>query len=71
MTLIDDDDSDAFSDPTIDEIHWVRQQIWESFGGDLNAILEDARRRQAESGCETVTLEESLRLRPDEPSVGR
>jgi len=37
-------------DETIEEIHRVREQIAAKFGGDVNAILEDARKRQAESG---------------------
>ena len=37
-------------DTTIDEIHRTRQQIADKFGGDIAAILEDARKRQADSG---------------------
>ena len=37
-------------DPILDEIHRTRQQIAEKFGGDVVAILEDARKRQAASG---------------------
>ncbi len=37
-------------DPILDEIHRTRQQIAEKFGGDITAILEDARKRQAASG---------------------
>jgi len=38
-------------DTTIDDIHRVREQMAAKFGGDLNAILEDARKRQDASGC--------------------
>jgi hypothetical protein len=37
-------------DTTIEEIHRTREQIADKFGGDLAAILEDARKRQAASG---------------------
>jgi hypothetical protein len=37
-------------DTTIDDIHRVREQMAAKFGGDLNAILEDARKRQEASG---------------------
>lgn len=37
-------------DTTIEEIHRTRERLAEKFGGDIKAILADARRRQAESG---------------------
>jgi hypothetical protein len=37
-------------DPIIEEIHQTRERIAEQFGGDVAAILEDARKRQAASG---------------------
>lgn len=37
-------------DTTIDEIHRTRERLAEKFGGDIKAILEDARQRQAASG---------------------
>jgi hypothetical protein len=38
------------TDPVIDEIHQIRREISDRFGGDLHAILADARQRQAASG---------------------
>ncbi len=38
-------------DTIIDDIHRVREQMAAKFGGDLDAILEDARIRQNASGC--------------------
>ena len=38
-------------DTAIDDIHRVREQMAAEIGGDLNAILEDARKRQEASGC--------------------
>ena len=43
-------------DPIIDEIHRVRAEIAERFHGDLKAICDDARRRQAASGRKAVAL---------------
>jgi hypothetical protein len=37
-------------DTIIDEIHQTRQRLAEKFGGDIAAILEDARKRQEASG---------------------
>ena len=37
-------------DTIIDEIHRTRRQMADKFGGDIAAILEDARKRQAASG---------------------
>jgi hypothetical protein len=37
-------------DTIVEEIHRTRQRIAEQFGGDIVAILEDARNRQAASG---------------------
>jgi hypothetical protein len=34
----------------IEEIHRVRREISDRFGRDLDAIVEDARKRQAASG---------------------
>ena len=36
-------------DTTIDEIHRTRELMADKFGGDIAAILEDARKRQAAS----------------------
>ena len=38
------------TDPVVDEIHRTRREISDRFGGDLHAILDDARKRQAASG---------------------
>jgi hypothetical protein len=43
-------DPNLSSDPIIDEIHATRRAMAEKFGGDLNAMLEDARQRQEASG---------------------
>ncbi len=38
------------TDPVIDEIHRIRREMSDKFGGDLAAMVEDARQRQATSG---------------------
>jgi len=38
------------SDPIVEEIHRTRERMADQFGGDIDAILEDARKRQAASG---------------------
>ncbi len=43
----------ASTDPIIDEIHRTRRSIADRFGGDIRAILADARKRQAASGRAT------------------
>jgi hypothetical protein len=37
-------------DATIRDLHATREQLSDKFGGDIGAILDDARRRQAHSG---------------------
>jgi len=37
-------------DTTIEEIHRTRQRMADEFAGDIAAILDDARKRQAASG---------------------
>ena len=38
------------ADTTIEDIHRTRQRIAEKFGGNISAILDDARKRQEASG---------------------
>lgn len=33
------------SDPIVDEVHRVRQALLEEFGGDVDALMEEANRR--------------------------
>jgi len=40
-------------DTTIEDIHRTRERLAAKFGGDIKAILEDARQRQAASGRPT------------------
>ena len=48
-----------FDDPIVAEVRQARQEILESFGGDLEAMLRDVMRRQ----------EERKRKYPDAPNV--
>jgi len=56
-------------DTTIDEIHRMRQRMADKFAGDIAAILDDARKRQAASGRAiwqgpSSPVREADRLRP-------
>ena len=46
-------------DSTIADIHKTRDRISDDFGGDIQAITEDARKRQEQSGRRTVSYAES------------
>jgi hypothetical protein len=39
------------TDPVVDEIHAVRREISDRFGGDVHAIAADANARMLASGC--------------------
>ena len=39
------------TDPVVDEIHNVRREISDRFGGDVRLIAADANARMAASGC--------------------
>ncbi len=49
MKTMPPDDADAES--IIRDLHRVRASILEQFGNDLHKLAEDARQRQALSGC--------------------
>lgn len=38
------------ADSTVDEIHRTRERIHDKFDGNIRAMVEDARQRQAKSG---------------------
>lgn len=46
-------DSDLV-DTTIHDIHKIREEISDKFGGDVAAILADARERQEKSGRRVI-----------------
>jgi len=58
-------------DTTIADIHKIREQISDAFGGNIRAITEDARKRQEESGRRTVSYAETSNKtgRPNAESV--
>ncbi|HIK13092.1 MAG TPA: hypothetical protein IGS52_23030 [Oscillatoriaceae cyanobacterium M33_DOE_052] len=45
-----------WKDEIVEEIYQIRDNYAKSFNYDLNAIFEDLRKKQAESGREVVTL---------------
>jgi hypothetical protein len=58
------------TDPVIGEIHAVRREISDRFGGDVHAIAADANARMLASGC---PIWRPAGLHPMQPSgeVGR
>ena len=46
----------SHQDTTIADIHKIRERISDAFGGDIRAISEEARKRQEQSGRETISL---------------
>ena len=45
-----------WTDEIVEEIHKIREEYAKSFNYDLEAIFEDLRKKQAESGREVVSL---------------
>jgi hypothetical protein len=45
-----------WNDEIVEEIHQIREAYAKSFDYDLNAIFEDLRKKEAESGREIVSL---------------
>jgi hypothetical protein len=45
-----------WKDEIVEEIHQIRDNYAKSFNYDLNAIFEDLRKKEAESGREVVNL---------------
>ena len=44
-------------DPIVDEIRRIREEHAKKFNFDLDAIFEDLKKRERDSGRKTVTLE--------------
>ena len=55
--------AEPMRDPIVEEIHQVRADLAERFGGDVRAIVSDLRAKQSASGREYVSLP------PKTPSV--
>ena len=45
-----------WKDEVVEEIHRIREEYAKSFSYDLNAIFQDLRKKQQESGREVVNL---------------
>jgi hypothetical protein len=45
-----------WKDEIVEEIHQIREAYAKSFNYDLDAIFEDLRKKEAESGREVVSL---------------
>jgi hypothetical protein len=57
-------------DPIVAEVRRAREEIAKKFNYDLRAMVEDARKRQAESGRQVVSFpprpanKDAMKLRP-------
>jgi hypothetical protein len=58
-------------DPILTEVRRIREQYAERFHGDIRAMMDDLRRRHAESGRASATLEPKLHSKPTTPSGNR
>ncbi len=53
------------TDPVIEEIHQTRRAIAAKFGGDVTAIMDDARQRQAAEGRAVWCARQTTRPEPN------
>jgi len=51
-------------DPVLSEVRRIREKYAEQFHGDVHAMMEDLRRRHAESAQRSVTREPKPRRTP-------
>jgi hypothetical protein len=51
-----------WKDEIVEEIHRIREEYAKSFNYDLDAIFEDLRKKQAQSGREVVNLSQKPSL---------
>jgi hypothetical protein len=55
--------TESSPDTIISELHRIREEIVDSFGGDLRRLTDDARRRQEASGQRIWRRAEASNLR--------
>ena len=48
-------------DSTVADIHKTRERISDAFGGDINAVTDDARRRQEQSNRRVVSYANAVK----------
>lgn len=51
-----------WNDEIVEEIHQIREAYAKSFNYDLDAIFEDLRKKEAESGREVISLSRKSNL---------
>jgi hypothetical protein len=57
-------------DPIVEEVHRVRERMWDECGGDLDRLIESLRASEAEHQDRIITPEQLKRIRQeDRPSV--
>ena len=59
-------------DPIVEEVHRVRERMWDDCGGSLDRLIEFMRAGEAEHRDRIISKEELDQLRrKDRPSVAR
>ena len=56
-------------DPVLSEVRRVREEYAQQFNGDVRAMMDDLRRRHAESGRQSVSREPKVRRKKESPVV--
>ena len=56
-------------DPILSEVRRVREEYAQQFNGDVRAMMDDLRRRHAESDRQSVSREPKVRRKKDSPVV--
>jgi hypothetical protein len=57
-------------DPVLSEIRQVREEYAQQFHGDVHAMMDDLRRRRAESDREPATRKPKLKPKPAGVATG-
>jgi len=57
-------------DPILSEIRRIREEYAQQFDGDVRAMMDDLRRRHAESDRQSVTRQPKLRPKKPEGLMG-
>lgn len=58
------------ADSAISDLHAWRRELSDQFGGDLHAIVEDAMRRQGQSGQRVIIRRRDLKTMATPPNGG-
>ena len=56
-------------DPVLSEVRRVREEYAKQFNGDVRAMMDDLRRRHAESDRQSVSHQPNVRRKKPQPSA--